>query len=648
MADDERLERLEKRVAVLEGLLRQLLQRQGQAPIETPVAPAPAPPPASVPPPRPSAPRPAPTVAPAGAKPARPTIPGPGRPEGELEQWVGGRLLLGIGVFAMLLAVGYLLKLSFDRGWIQPSVRCAGGALLGAGIGALGWSLERRGLRTYGSALLGCGAGIIYLAVWAAARLYALVPPYPAIIALAGVSLALAAIAWGIDHEALGATAALGALMAPIVVGRESGDVNVLLIYLLTMGLALGAVAASRCWRGAMLIVLIGYFGLGWPAAHGAAPLLAWIFAIAGGSGGLFAGFRAGWPETRFLGFLGGWALLEAASGNLPTGVLVPLGGLVLAAPTWWRAVAGAHFVPWRGSGKAVTLGDLGEALYFYLTPWLLAWAGTRAAPEYFHAHHALAAAIIGTGYLAVGLLPRRPEFATVGAVALAIAAVLQWSGLGAVHALIGLTAGYAVLELWQRRVDWGWYALASFLVAIAHLFQSDAPLRPPADPAFTGAWALTLWLVAAVGAALSAGGLRRAMDDLRGLPFGPAAGTISGALVLFGVTGEIRRFFLLRGTSGLAAELLVSGWWMAFAAALVLSGFARGLKPVRVAGLTVAGLAVGKVILFDLSSLDALYRVASVAGLGIVLLGVAYLYNRTSRGAGSAADSASRPGSGS
>ena len=63
-------------------------------------------------------------------------------------------------------------------------------------------------------------------------------------------------------------------------------------------------------------------------------------------------------------------------------------------------------------------------------------------------------------------------------------------------------------------------------------------------------------------------------------------------------------------------------------------------------AGLVVAGLAVGKVILFDLSSLDALYRVASVAGLGVVLLGVAYLYNRVSQGGGSDAGGPGHPSS--
>ena len=65
---------------------------------------------------------------------------------------------------------------------------------------------------------------------------------------------------------------------------------------------------------------------------------------------------------------------------------------------------------------------------------------------------------------------------------------------------------------------------------------------------------------------------------------------------------------------------------------ALVAAGFRLALQPARVAGLVVAGLAVLKVVLFDLSSLDALYRVGSVFLLALVALSLAYLYYRYDR----------------
>jgi uncharacterized membrane protein len=106
--------------------------------------------------------------------------------------------------------------------------------------------------------------------------------------------------------------------------------------------------------------------------------------------------------------------------------------------------------------------------------------------------------------------------------------------------------------------------------------------------------------------------------------------------MVLFGVTGELRRYFELRTldakTAELASGLAVSTWWLLFAAALVTLGFRLSVQQARIAGLAVAGLAVAKVVLFDLSSLDALYRVGSVFLLALVALTLAYLYYRHDR----------------
>jgi uncharacterized membrane protein len=110
----------------------------------------------------------------------------------------------------------------------------------------------------------------------------------------------------------------------------------------------------------------------------------------------------------------------------------------------------------------------------------------------------------------------------------------------------------------------------------------------------------------------------------------------VAGTMLFGGVTNELTRFFaqaaMSPATARLAGGLAVSAWWAIFAAGLVILGFQRKLKAVRVAGLWVSGLAVGKVLLFDLSELDALYRIASVFTLGLVSLGVAYIYHRQAK----------------
>src|SRR5207244_13201395 len=109
------------------------------------------------------------------------------------ERWIGQRVFLGIGVVALLMAAGYLLKLSFERGWISPVLRCAGGVAAGLAVGALGWRLEAR-YRTYGAARVGSGAGIIYLSIWAATRLYEALPPASGIVGRAPGSVGVALV----------------------------------------------------------------------------------------------------------------------------------------------------------------------------------------------------------------------------------------------------------------------------------------------------------------------------------------------------------------------------------------------------------------------------------------------------------------------
>jgi len=89
------------------------------------------------------------------------------------------------------------------------------------------------------------------------------VPSFIGIVGLALVSIALAMIAYAINVEALGATAALGAFLAPVLLGHDRSNANLLLLYLASMAAGLGLVAARRGWRLAMLVVAASYFGVG-------------------------------------------------------------------------------------------------------------------------------------------------------------------------------------------------------------------------------------------------------------------------------------------------------------------------------------------------------------------------------------------------
>jgi len=626
MSLEDRIDKLEQRLSVLEALVRQLAAPSGIPSPRTPAASSPPPPP-----PRPAA------------------APGTVRGISSLtsEQWIGQRVFLGIGVAALLAAAGYLLKLSFDRNWITPVMRCLGGVAAGIVVGAIGWRLHAR-YRTYGAALIGAGAGIIYLSVWAAARLYGVVPSATGIVGLALVSVALAMIAYAINVEALGTAAALGAFLAPVLLGESRANSNLLLLYLASMAVGLGLVAARRRWRLTMLVVAASYFGVG--TAGAAERAVAWavlVYGVAGGTAGLFVGLREQWWETRLLTFSGGWWLLAAANDRIDAHWATLVAGIILAAPVWWHGMRSPralpiHLRPLEPAPKdragRETGWSAGEALYFFVTPLLLAWAVRASAPGRFDAVPGLVALVVAIPYLLAGYLRPLPPFAAVGAAAVGVAVSQHWDGSRQVWVLLGLALLWATLDHRLNRMDGRWYGLLTLAAALRYLFDEALRLREAGDAAFTGPWALALWGAVAATTSFAVGVWRseEGKEDTRLVKSG--LWIVAGAMALFGVTGEIRRYFQLRSltpeSANLASGLAVSAWWLVFAAVLVVMGFRLSLKPARVAGLLVAGLAVLKVVLFDLSTLDALYRVGSVFILALVALWLAYLYYRSDRAA--------------
>jgi len=71
------------------------------------------------------------------------------------------------------------------------------------------------------------------------------------------------------------------------------------------------------------------------------------------------------------------------------------------------------------------------------------------------------------------------------------------------------------------------------------------------------------------------------------------------------------------------------SAVWLAFGVALLLVGIALRSQPVRLCSAAVVLLTVGKVFLVDMGGLTGVWRALSFIGLGLVLVGIGYLYQR-------------------
>jgi uncharacterized membrane protein len=79
----------------------------------------------------------------------------------------------------------------------------------------------------------------------------------------------------------------------------------------------------------------------------------------------------------------------------------------------------------------------------------------------------------------------------------------------------------------------------------------------------------------------------------------------------------------------GHAQELALSALWLVYALALLAIGTWRKSAVIRWQGLTLLGVVIVKVFVFDLSFLEKFYRIVSFSLLGLALLLISFYYQR-------------------
>ena len=206
-----------------------------------------------------------------------------------------------------------------------------------------------------------------------------------------------------------------------------------------------------------------------------------------------------------------------------------------------------------------------------------------------------------------------------------------------AAHILTWLGAAYGLLH--RQKVfssviaNWG----ARLLIAgsvVAIVVFSLGSLNPlvtgepvPGNVVFNALLLAYLAPVAMIGLIV------RRLDAIGWRDLKPAAGALALILAFVYITFETKRVYqghLMQAESlSIAESYAYSAVWLAFALALFIAGIRLGRQYVRYAGLGVMVIVVLKVFLWDMASLEGLYRIASFVGLGLCLVGIGWLYQR-------------------
>lgn len=227
-------------------LERQIAALQGESGIE----PAPAPEPVAAPPPAAPAAQAAVAPEPRIAQPAAPRQPSAAAEIARrlIAFFTTGNLVVRLGVVVLFLGVAFLLRYAYEHALLPVELRLAGAALGGLALTAAGWRLRARP-DAYGVTLQGAGVGVLYLTIFAAARLYPLLPMSAAFAALVVLVAASSVLAVAQRAQTLAVFATSGGFLAPVLMSTGEGSHVALFSYYAVLNGGVLAMAWFRAWR---------------------------------------------------------------------------------------------------------------------------------------------------------------------------------------------------------------------------------------------------------------------------------------------------------------------------------------------------------------------------------------------------------------
>ncbi len=657
MEIEARLARLEAAAAAADRRLAFLERRPQPAPPASAVLVAPpVPPPGKVPPP-----------------PARRSI--------NIEDVFAGRALAWIGGAATLLGIVLLLVMAAVRGWIDEETRVLMAAAASLGLFAAGGRLyERRGRTDAAAAMAAVGVLGLDAVLVAAAPVYHLLAPGPALAVALGIAAVATALCLRWQAQSVARATMLGALAAPLAVGA-AGEPGAVAFLAVAYGAA-AAVCVRRDWGwlgvAAFAVVTPQWAGiLAYAEGVSTAAQLSGlaVFALLGiaVAAGLELRERHAQARRASVFLLALNAISVAAAGY------AILGGETLANG-WIAVVAVAHLaagllaLPDRVGAQlrltaltlGVLIGDIAAAAIFD-GGWLVgAWAASMLLFAVLSRHR--------PGVLTEGGLALHTSLA-VGHVLLLDARESDLGGLAllalvAASCLVSAQINRATLRVALQAVALGLVAYGTALTAdgaaLAVAFAAEAVTLgrlARRDDAHAASAAAAAFLALGLGQALVVTGGLHALVEGLGHPLagagalgasGAAAALLARTLperlaglpvraMMVGVAAVAALYLASVGLvtpfqggagGGLLSvrqqgQVLLSAFWALAGVAALLAGLRRNARPWRLAGLALLALAAGKVVMYDLAELTEAYRVMSCIVLGLLLLAGAFAWQR-------------------
>jgi uncharacterized membrane protein len=597
-----RIRNLEGRIAEVEADLRRLdRERRGfeiPPPLVAPsvgAAPPVAATPPSLPPPLPP-PFPPPEPPPHHVPVSFPTRP----PSPNLETVIGQKWLGWVAMVLIFGSIAFFLKYAFENRWIGELGRVTLGVIVGLGFLWSGLDRHRRGWKYLSQVLTGGGITILYLSVYGASGYYHLLDQRSAFVFLAILVIEAHLLASVYNARSIAIMAILGGFLVPILLSTGRDNYVVLFTYIGVLDLGVLALVMARRWNwiGSLAYAGTQLLFWSWHSEHyhpdkRAAALLFQLF--------VFLLFLAADFAPR----------LRRQASREEEWIRLAVNPFVFYATSY--ALLNDDFHEWMG------VYALGLAIVY---------------------------AALARIHLSLGEPDARALLVTLGTalafVTLAIPVQLESNWIAIAWSLEAVALLWAGIETGTPPLRW--LSAAAFGLAGARYLFRDMPwdARALFTPLLNRYFLETVALTACLAGAAY---LYRRLPRSRNAPL---AGMLAAATLWLGSSVEAYTYFdaLAREAAGgrqfagmttsqdwnFAAQLALSILWSVYAGVLTAAGFRMRLREARIAGLSLFALTLAKVLLIDISVLRQFYRILAMLALGLVLLGVAWAYQRVMR----------------
>ncbi len=520
-----------------------------------------------------------------------------------LESRIGSQWFNRVGILAVLIGMAWFLKFAIDNHWIGPLGRVLIGLVFGAGLVAWSERFRSHGYAVFSYSLKAIGSGTLYLSLWAAFSLYQLVPVEVAFAAMVIVTAFNGFMAWIQDAELLALYAIVGAVSTPLLLSTGGNHEVTLFTYLLVIDVAILVLVALKPWSRLLFMAFVSTSLL----------YLAWSFRYYSSEQALRTAL---FLACFFLIFAFAPRLVQRQMGDerLIAGwdtfalVILPL------ANAAWGFLGFYAILDRFGNEWAQAFLAVAFAAFYLLLLRMPANGRLKSSPEMLSGIH-LAVAVV---------------FLTI---AIPLKAQGRWITIG------WLVEGAALLWVASRNQSRLLRVLAVLCLALGlcalMTINPSASLTPVFNERFAtylvaiAASVFAAWIAVKAGAAAPA--------DIFWTQLAAAAALAVNALILIAVSLEIHSYWWnLRVNGGrpfeqyrILAQFSYSAWFMLFGAILLAAGFWRRSSFLRWQALLLLAFAIGKVFLVDVSQLSQGYRILSFLGLGALLLGVSFVYQR-------------------